>query len=197
MKDAGIFLDRDGTINEEVDFLSSPQNLHLLPRSAEAIHELNAMGFKVFIVTNQSGIARGFLTEEHLENIHHTLLDRLAESGAHIDAIYYCPHHPDAGEARYRKACDCRKPQTGMITKAVSEFSIDLSHSFVIGDRLIDIQMGNTAGIPAILVMTGYGKQELLLCREQHANLAYVATDLFDAVQFVKRSVHQQQPSPL
>jgi D-glycero-D-manno-heptose 1,7-bisphosphate phosphatase len=197
MKDAGIFLDRDGTINEEVDFLSSPQDLHLLPRVAEAILELNTIGFKVFIVTNQSGIARGLLTEKQLQEIHNTLLARLSENGARIDAMYYCPHHPDVGEPRYRLACNCRKPQIGMMKKAVQEFSVDLSHSFVIGDRLIDIQMGNAVGALSILVMTGYGKKELLLCQEHHADIAYIAADLFDAVQFVKRTVHQQQLSPL
>jgi D-glycero-D-manno-heptose 1,7-bisphosphate phosphatase len=197
MKDACIFLDRDGTINEEVDFLSSPQNLHLLPRAAEAIREFNTLGFKIFIVTNQSGIARGLLTEKQLHEIHLTLIEKLSEHGVRIDAIYYCPHHPDFGEPQYHRECDCRKPRTGMITKAIQGFSADLSHSFVIGDRLIDIQMGNAVGIPSILVMTGYGKQELLLCQEHHADIVYIAADLFDAAQFVKRSVHQQQLSPL
>ena len=197
MTHAGIFLDRDGTINEEVDFLSSPENLHLLPRSAEAIHEFNALGFKVFIVTNQSGIARGRFTEKQLHDIHEALLSRLAEHNAHIDAIYYCPHHPDGSEPQFRTDCDCRKPQPGMILKAVREFSIDLPRSFVVGDRLIDIQMGNAVGVPAILVLTGYGKKELSLCQHHNAKIAYIAADLFEAAQFIKRGVHQQQPSSL
>src|SRR5260221_591734 len=142
----GIFLDRDGTINEEVDFLTTPDDLNLIEGSANAIRDANECGFKVFVVTNQSGIARGILTEKDLAEIHSALLKKLAQHDARIDAIYYCPHHPDAIDAQYRIVCDCRKPGTGMIMRAVQEFGIDLTRSYVIGDRMIDIQTGINCG---------------------------------------------------
>jgi len=190
-KHAGIFLDRDGTINKEVDFLSHPDNLQLIPRSAEAIREANALGFKVFIITNQSGIARGFLTEEHLTAIHRQLLASLSAAGATVDAIYYCPHHPELGNEPFVKACDCRKPRIGMLRQAAEEFNIDLAQSFVIGDRMIDVQTGNNAGATSILVLTGYGKEELELCRQNNVPVSFVADDLFEGIQFVKRTLQQ------
>ena len=195
MKHAAIFLDRDGTINEEVDFLTSADELHLLPGSAEAIRLANTLGLKVIVITNQSGIARGLLTEEHLREIHAALTERLRGHQAVIDAFYYCPHHPDAELPQYRVACDCRKPGVGMITRAVQEFSIDPAQSFVIGDRLIDIQTGNAAGVESILVLTGYGKDELDLCRQQKADISFIAADLSEAMQYVRQRIEQNQPS--
>src|SRR5713101_1275098 len=150
--DIGVFLDRDGTINEEVDFLSSSDELHLIEGSAKAIREANQLGLKVFVITNQSGIARGFLTEQQLIKIHDHLIKMLNDLGAHIDAIYYCPHHPELGEAPYRILCDCRKPKTGMLQQAVKQFGINLAKSFVIGDRMIDVQTAQAAGAASILV---------------------------------------------
>ncbi|MBI1804028.1 MAG: D-glycero-beta-D-manno-heptose 1,7-bisphosphate 7-phosphatase [Ignavibacteriae bacterium] len=194
-KTVGIFLDRDGTINEEVDFLSNPDNLNLIPRSVDAIREANTLGFKVFIITNQSGIARGFLSEERLSEIHKRLLASLKVKHAAIDAIYYCPHHPELGNAPFVKDCDCRKPRIGMLQQAATEFNVDLTRSFVIGDRMIDIQTGNNAGATSILVLTGYGKEELDLCRQNNVPIACIANDLFDAMEFVKRTAQHKQPS--
>jgi D-glycero-D-manno-heptose 1,7-bisphosphate phosphatase len=193
MNPGGIFLDRDGTINQEVNFLTSPEELELIPRSASAIQEANQLGFKVFIVTNQSGIARGLLTENQLGHIHQTLIEKLLEHNARIDAIYYCPHHPEGEESPFAVDCSCRKPNTGMIEQATREFPLDLKRSFVIGDRLIDIQLGNNAGIPAILVLTGYGKNELDRCRQAGARIEHVAADLFDAMQYIKRVTLTEQ----
>ena len=192
MNPGGIFLDRDGTINEEVDFLSSPNNLHILQGSVEAIREANVLGLKVFIITNQSGIARGFLTENDLQNIHTELLHRLEEYHVRIDAIYYCPHHPELGNPPYNISCTCRKPNIGMLQKAVEQFGVDLKKSFVIGDRMIDIQTGNNAEAISILVLTGYGKEELNLCKNTQVHIDYVASDLHDAIQFVKRTLQQE-----
>src|SRR6266700_4144188 len=119
MNRGGLFLDRDGTINTEVDYLSTPGELQLIPKSAEAIREANALGFKVFIITNQSGIARGILTEVQLSLIHQELLEKLRAQQARIDAIYYCHHHPDYTPEKDPAPCDCRKPNTGMIMQAV------------------------------------------------------------------------------
>ncbi|MBI1806710.1 MAG: D-glycero-beta-D-manno-heptose 1,7-bisphosphate 7-phosphatase [Ignavibacteria bacterium] len=195
MNRIGIFLDRDGTINEEVDFLRSPDNLRLIPTSADAIREANRLGWKVFVITNQSGIARGVLTEDLLKEIHQSLVAALERQHARIDAIYYCPHHPENGNAPYRRECDCRKPNTGMLAKAVKEFEIDLNQSFVIGDRMIDVQTGNNCGATSILVLTGYGKEELKLCRENNVHIGFVAENLYDAIQHVKNIVQQKQPS--
>ena len=194
MNRVGIFLDRDGTINEEVDFLSSPHDLRLISGSAAAIREANELGIKVFIVTNQSGIARGLLTEQQLAEIHNNLVMLLHNAAARIDAIYYCPHHPEIGESPYRTQCDCRKPNTGMLLQAAREFDIDLKKSYVIGDRMLDMQTGNNVGATSILVLTGYGKQELKLCHQHHIHLDYVAKDLHDAVRHVKQMLKQEQP---
>jgi D-glycero-D-manno-heptose 1,7-bisphosphate phosphatase len=186
MNPGGIFLDRDGTVNQEVNFLTSADDLELIPRSGEAIREANELGFKIFIVTNQSGVARGLLTEAALQEIHDALARELRKHGARVDAVYYCPHQPGEGETP-AEACDCRKPNTGMIERALREFPVDLKRSFVIGDRLLDMQLGNNAGIPSILVLTGYGKEELELCRSANARIEHVASDLYDAIQYIKR----------
>lgn len=185
MGSMAVFLDRDGTVNEEVDFLTSPRDLHLIPRSAEAIRKANDLGLKVFIVTNQSGVARGLISEAGLDDLHRALIERLAEHHARVDRIYYCPHHPSEGIDGYRKECDCRKPKTGMIDEAVREFGIDPARSFVIGDRTVDVAMAKNAGARAILVLTGYGSAERELCERDQIPLDYVASDLYDAMEYV------------
>ncbi|MBI4547070.1 MAG: D-glycero-beta-D-manno-heptose 1,7-bisphosphate 7-phosphatase [Ignavibacteriae bacterium] len=194
MNNIGVFLDRDGTINEEVDFLSSPNHVRLIPGSAEGIHLANELGFKVFIVTNQSGIARGLFTEDQVSKIHQTLLQKLENRGAHIDGIFYCPHHPENGKPPYRKDCGCRKPNTGMLSRAAKEYNVNLKKSFVVGDKMIDIQTGNNAGATSILVLTGYGKQELELCHQNKVHIDYVASDLLDAMKYIKRIGLKEQP---
>ncbi len=194
MNNVGIFLDRDGTINHEVDFLHSSTDLNLLPNSGKAIHEANQYGWNVFVITNQSGIARGILTEDELRIIHNTLRQELQKHDAKLDAIYYCPHHPDIGEPPFRKECDCRKPKFGMLEKAAAEYNINLKDSFVIGDKLIDVQTGNNCGATSILVLTGYGKTELELCRKQNILPHYIANDLYDAIQIIKRKIQNEIP---
>jgi D-glycero-D-manno-heptose 1,7-bisphosphate phosphatase len=192
MKHVGIFLDRDGTIIEEVNYLSSPDDIRIIHDSSKAIKEANALGCKVFIASNQSGVARGLFTEQQLNDVHKTLLRKLAEDNAHIDAIYYCPHHPTDGIPSFRINCDCRKPKTGMLTRAAEEHSIDLKRSFVIGDKMTDIQTGNNAGATSILVLTGYGKQELEICRVNQIPINYVATNLLDAIGYIKQNLKQK-----
>lgn len=187
MSRIGIFLDRDGTINEEVDFLSSPKDLRLIPGAADAIREANGLDAVVCVVTNQSGVARGLVTEAQLAEIHAALRAELARHDARLDAIYYCPHHRTMGEPPYRKDCDCRKPLPGMVQSAAREFGIDPAQSFVIGDRFLDIGLANAVGATAILVRTGYGTTELSHPLPDGARIDYVAKDLYDAIQFVKR----------
>ena len=187
-ENVGIFFDRDGTINTEVDYLSNAEDLELIPGIADAIREANSLGVKVFVITNQSGIARGLLTQRGLKEIHSRLEEMLARQGAKIDAIYYCPHHPESGFPPYNVACECRKPGTGMLRTAAREFNVDLSSSFVVGDKVVDVKAGENAGCTSILVLTGYGTAEKEECLEQ-TNVAYIAGNALEAWQFVKRTL--------
>lgn len=150
-----VFLDRDGTINREVDYLADPAQLELLQGAGEAIARLNRAGYFTVVITNQSGIARGLLTEERLAEIHARLDELLRPFEAHIDAYYYCPHHPDIGESPYRRDCDCRKPKPGMFERAAREHDLDLSSSFAVGDSPRDLQAAAALQVPGYLVETG------------------------------------------
>ena len=161
-KQKAVFLDRDGVINEEVDELINIDDLRIYPSSFPAIKKINQSGFLAIIVTNQPMIAKGKLTEDELDEIHRKLETLLGEHGAKIDAIYYCPHHPERGwkgEIKKLKIrCSCRKPNIGLIKRAVRDFNIDLSKSYFIGDSDIDYQTAENAGIKFVGVETGYGK---------------------------------------
>ncbi len=184
--DFAVFVDRDGTINVDMDFLSSPAQLQLIPRSADAIRELNELEIPVVVITNQSGIARGLLTEDDLRRVHSAMDVQLGKLGANVLAYYYCPHHPSDGIAPYVADCECRKPKPGMLTDAQKKFGFNLKRSFVVGDKCIDIQTGKSVGAVSIQVATGYGKKEKDLCSIQRD---YYASDLYDAVQFIKRKL--------
>ena len=154
-----VFLDRDGTVNVEVHYLSQPEQLELLPTVSETIQNLNSLGIAVVVVTNQAGVARGYFPEHRLLAVHDHLRRMLAEQNARLDGIYYCPHHPTAGLGGYRIVCPCRKPMPGMLTRAAEDLGIDLSRSLMIGDRESDLQAGATAGCQTALVRTGYGEE--------------------------------------
>lgn len=156
-----VFLDRDGTINEEVDFLADPDALRLIPGSAEALARLSGAGFALIVITNQSGIARGLLDEAQLARIHARLEAELADRGVRLDRIAYCPHHPTEGEPPLRRACDCRKPEPGLLRRAIAELDLDPSGSWVVGDSARDLEAGERLGLPGILVATGKGREEL------------------------------------
>ncbi|HWP81876.1 MAG TPA: HAD family hydrolase [Bacteroidota bacterium] len=188
VQNVGIFFDRDGTLNTEVDYLSRPEELTLLPGAARSIREANEAGVKVFVITNQSGIARGFFSEADLGGIHERLKRLLALEGAHIDKIYYCPHHPTFGIPPYRVDCTCRKPNTGMVEQAAREFNINLLNSFVVGDRCIDVQTGERAGCGTILVRTGYGATEASECGKI-SRVDHIAEDVYDAWRYIKRQL--------
>lgn len=188
-----VFLDRDGTINEDVNFLSSPEQLVLIDGSAEAIREINELGLKVIVFTNQSGIARGYFTEDDLHRVHKRLDELLALRGARIDAYYYCPHHPTEGNGEYKVECECRKPKDGMLQRAAREQNIDLKKSFVIGDRCVDIQAGKTAGATTILVLTGYGLKEYEKCRDEKFEPDFIAKNLKEAVGIVKKCLMERK----
>jgi len=154
-----VFLDRDGTINEEVGYLDRMEKLQLIPGAAEAIRLINKSGMKAVIVTNQSGVARGVFDEAFVEKTHTHLRDILRAEGASLDGIYYCPHHPTEGRVEYLKICDCRKPAPGMLLRAAEELRIDPNHSYMVGDTLKDIEAGAKAGAQGILVRTGFGEE--------------------------------------
>jgi len=161
---AAIFLDRDGTLIEEVDYLRRVEDLRILPGVPQALRALQAAGFALVLLTNQSGVARGLLTEETLQELHAALTDRLAAAGVRLDALHYCPHHPDYGPPHYRRPCTCRKPATGMMEVATKALGLDLSASWTVGDKLSDLEGPLTMGCRAILVRTGHGReQEALL----------------------------------
>lgn len=155
-----VFLDRDGTINREVDVLRDLRQLRLLPGAAHAIRRLNRLGLRVIVITNQPVIARGWQDEAGVEEIHRVLSGRLLRRGARLDAIYYCPHHPHADRKEYRVRCRCRKPGTALIARAARDFGIDLSRSFLAGDSTGDILAGKRAGLTTLLVDTGHGGRD-------------------------------------
>lgn len=173
-----VFIDRDGTINKEAGYISSINKLRLLPKAALAIKLLNQANYKVVVISNQSGIARGFLTEIDLRKIHQELVLRLKRKGAVLDKIYYCPHHP-------KDNCNCRKPKTELLKRATRELNLNLSQSFIIGDKLSDIKLGKNFGIKAILVFTGYGKEEYKIAQKEQIKLDYTALNLYEAVQYI------------
>ena len=180
MKKPVVFLDRDGTINEEVGYLRQPEDLKLLPRAAEGLRLLKEAGLALVVLTNQSGIARGYFDEETLARVHERLNELLAAQGVELDGLYYCPHHPDEG-------CSCRKPKTGLAERAAEELGLDLKRAFVVGDRDVDVALGKNLGATSVLVLTGYGRRDLsrLLSREGKAPACVtpdmVAEDLFQA----------------
>lgn len=176
------FLDRDGTIIKEVDYLSHPDQIQLLPGASEAIKMLNQAGILVLVASNQSGVARGFFDEKTVRDIHSELMSILRKEGAHLDAVYYCPHHPE-GNPPYNIRCKCRKPEPGMILKAAEEFPINIRESVIIGDKISDIQTGQRLQMKSILVRTGYGEQQAVLLRQkQLPDADYFAENLLDAV---------------
>lgn len=185
---AAVFLDRDGTVNEEVGYLSDLSRLRLLPGAAAAIRMLNEAGLAVVLVTNQSGVARGYFPESFVHDTHELLTRMLADDGARLDGIYYCPHHPKAGEPPYRQECGCRKPATGLLDRAARELGLDLHASFMVGDKWSDVELGQRAGCRSILVRTGFSHDDEGNRRPPHlSDPDYVAHDLAEAADWVLR----------
>lgn len=159
---AAVFLDRDGTLIDELGFLARPEDLHLYPWAGPAVRRLNEAGFAVVVVTNQSGIARGLFGERELSAIHARLAAELARHGAHLDDVLHCPHHPREGTPPLRSTCACRKPAPGLVLEAARRHELDLSRSYLIGDSLRDLECGARAGLHGtLLVRTGKGADEL------------------------------------
>jgi D-glycero-D-manno-heptose 1,7-bisphosphate phosphatase len=159
MNAPAIFLDRDGTIIREANYLADPERVELLPGAAEGIRRLAAAGFRIVVVSNQSGVARGYFTEVEVLKVNLRLRELLAGEAAKLDGIYWCPHLPDGSQPEYAKDCDCRKPGTGLLTKAVKDLHLDLAGSWAIGDKASDVECGKRLGLRTILVLTGYGEK--------------------------------------
>jgi len=181
-----VFLDRDGVINEEIDRLSRVEDLKIYDFSAKAIKKINEFGYLIIIITNQPMIAKGFMTEKDLDEIHQKLETELGKQGAKIDAFYYCPHHPEKGFPgeipELKIKCNCRKPKIGLFLKAKKDFNINLKSSYMIGDQTSDILAGERAGCKTILVKTGYGGKDNLF----KVKPIYIAKNLLEAVHFIK-----------
>jgi D-glycero-D-manno-heptose 1,7-bisphosphate phosphatase len=186
VKRRAVFIDRDGTISEEVGYVNHPSRYRVFPYSAAAVRLLNEAGWLAILVTNQAGVARGYFAEEMIVQVHDLLTRELERGGARLDAIYYCPHHPSVGEPPYRAECDCRKPKPGLIRRAAEEFGIDLAQSWMVGDRYGDVEMARNAGVRSVFVLSGYGRGEW-----EHQSAAWkhepdvIAENLLEAVQLI------------
>lgn len=181
----GVFLDRDGVINEEVNYLSDPKDMRLIEGAPAAIRRLNEQKIPVIVITNQAGVARGYYAESQVEVLHEALAKELARSGAHIDRFYYCPHHL-GGQGEHAIDCDCRKPRAGMLKKAAEDFHLNLSKCALVGDKATDIEAGAAVGCRTVLVQTGYGAKEWSSWN-QSFQPSYVAPDLLAAVDWLLR----------
>lgn len=186
-----VFLDRDGTINEEVNYLTSKEDLVIFPRIKDALTKLKNLGFLNIVITNQSGIARGYLTEETLKEIHDAMDSVLNTDGKPlIDEYYYSPHHVDGVVPEFTGESDDRKPGTGMIEKALKKYDIDIKESFLIGDSLADMKSAENAGLRKILVKSGYGTKTRNECINEGITIDYYAEDLEDASNYIEKLVN-------
>jgi D-glycero-D-manno-heptose 1,7-bisphosphate phosphatase len=180
-----VFLDRDGTMIHDRGYLRRLEDLQWFPWSIDAIRMLNRAGFAVCVTTNQGGIGKGLYNEGFVERTHAEMSATLAASGGHIDGWFYCPHHPRAVEPALRVECDCRKPKPGMIHQAAKRFDLDLTRSFVVGDKMADVGLGNAVGAQSILVKTGYGQAEASRYNGDVPGAAHVAETLAEAVSWI------------
>jgi len=186
VKRPAVFIDRDGTINEQMGYINHISRFSILPRSAEAIRLLNNKGYLAIVVSNQSGVARGYFPVELVNQVNEYMCDLLRAENAKIDGIFFCPHHPHGSVPEYSLSCDCRKPKTGLIEKACKDFDIDLKRSFVIGDTYADIEMSYRANVNGILVKTGYGRGEIeYAVAYKDSKPTHISMDLFEAVQWI------------
>ena len=183
-----VFLDRDGTVNEDVSFLNRLSDLRLFPWSADAIRLLNRAGFCTVVTTNQSGVGRGLIPEPFVLTVHDEIDARLARAGARIERYFYCPHHPVEGLGAYRQACECRKPRPGMILTAAREMGLDLTRSVMVGDRRMDVAAGHAAGVRAILVRTGVGAAEERALADGEERPDAILDNLMEAVGWILRN---------
>lgn len=190
---SAVFLDRDGTVNEEVGYLCDLDNLRLIPGAGAAIKRLNEAGLKVVLVTNQSGVARGYFPEALVHETHERLDRMLRKEGARIDAVYYCPHHPTEGNSRYTMICDCRKPGTGLIDRAARDLALDVKRSYVVGDKWSDVELGQRAGAHSILVQSGFAPDDPGNVRPENLREPdFVAHTITEAAEWIVRRTSEE-----
>jgi len=175
-----VFLDRDGTIIEDTNYLNSPTKIKFLPGAIDAIRKINQSGFKTVIISNQAGVAKGKITPDELVLVDEAFIETISKEKGRIDAGYYCPHHPDFGSD-----CDCRKPKPGMILKAAKDYQIDLKQSYMIGDKDIDVECGQNAGTKSIRILSNYELSSSL-------KPDYFAKDLKEAVEWIIKDSTQR-----
>lgn len=189
MSNKAFFLDRDWTINEDRGYISNINDVYIYPRSIEALKIIKSKGYLIIIVTNQAGIAMGLMTKKKVEEVNSHIIRDISKEGINIDALYYCPYHPTKGKNKYKKESNFRKPEPGMLIKASRDFKIDLNSSYMIGDKISDIEAGKKAGCKTVLVKTGFGEKSLEHLKFSELNPEYVCDDLYDAIEkiFKKR----------
>ena len=173
-----IFMDRDGTVSEEIGYMYHTDLYKPFPWTSRAIRKINESGMKAILITNQSGVERGYFPESQVHEVHDILRAELARHNAKLDAIYFCPHHPDTG-------CACRKPRPGMLLRAHQELDIDLAQSYMVGDRYLDVDTANAAKVRSVLVMTGNGRSEYEKYKDHPQQPDFVAENLLDAVESI------------
>lgn len=179
MKNKAIFIDRDGTINVDVHYLDDPDKFEMYPGVGEGVKKLKENRFKIIVITNQSGIARGYFTEKQLFDIHERMKKEFQRFNVALDGIYYCSHHPDDN-------CNCRKPNTALFEKAIKEHAIDVKKSYMLGDKILDISAGKKIGVGTILIPEPHIREEYLSEKNDwEYNPDYIANDFMDAVEWI------------
>lgn len=194
-----VFLDRDGTINIEAGYIHNVADLNLMPGAGAALRRVNDAGLLAILATNQSGPARGYYPESHVLALHDRLNALLTAEGAHLDDLYYCPHHPEGVVAAYTQTCDCRKPEPGMLLAAAERHGIDLKASYMIGDKATDVEVGQRAGCKTVLLRSGYGEEVIAGTYQWQVTPDHVADTLVEAIDWVladhQASLQGNQPS--
>lgn len=181
-----VYLDRDGTICEEKNYISKPEQVVLLKGAVDGLKKLSQAGGVLVIVTNQSGIGRGYYTEADMEKVNERLFELLSSEGIELDGLYYCPHHVDGNVAEYTRPCDCRKPGAGMVEQAREELELPMGKEFVVGDKDTDIMMGKSISAGTILVSSGYGEESLKKLREDGNEPDMIVNDLIEAADWIE-----------
>lgn len=191
LKKRAVFLDRDGTINIEKNYLHRVADFEFIPGAPEAIARLNAAGFLVIVVTNQAGIGRGYYGVDEVNLLHDHLQKEIARYGATVDGFFICPHHPTEGVGNFRTLCSCRKGEPGMLYEARDQFDIDLAESYMVGDKISDVEAGLKAGCQCILVLTGYGASEKHKLKDEQV---VVVTDIAAAADLILQNRDETSP---
>lgn len=195
MKRRAVFLDRDGTLNKDVGYPNSFEAIEVYPYSYEAVRRINSAGFLAVVMTNQSGIGRGLIEEKKVGDIHQRMLDLFFKNNARLDGFYYCPHFINSVNPKYRKDCACRKPNPGMALKAAEDLNIFLKESYMVGDKMEDIEFGLNFDATPVLLLTGHGQKALRKLSEKGLQPAYVAKDLLEAIDWILENERKSSSS--